>query len=166
MNVLHQSHTDRDPVFAAQVELLYRAAPEAFLVTVVNALLLTYVQRDIVASTVLIAWLIYMLTVSLSTDRLGLELLACHRARVRTSLVERLVCARNLVAPIRWGAVGIVLYPPDAMAHQVLLAFVLGGMAAGAVAVLSSRLEAFMALPSRNPAPLPSGCSSKMMRSI
>ena len=64
MNVLHQSHRDRDPVFAAQVELLYRAAPEAFLVTVVNALLLTYVQRDIVASTVLITWLIFMLTVT------------------------------------------------------------------------------------------------------
>ena len=103
MNVLHQSHTDRDPVFAAQVELLYRAAPEAFLVTVVNALLLTYVQRDIVASTVPDYVVDIHAYGDCSTDRLGLELLACSRARVRTSLVERLVCARKSVRRTRMG---------------------------------------------------------------
>lgn len=145
MNVLHQSHRDRDPVFAAQVELLYRAAPEAFLVTVVNALLLTYVQRDIVASTVLITWLIYMLTVTAA--RTVLVWSYWHAAARAFALYwwNGLYVLGSLCAGLGWGAVGIVLYPPDAMAHQVLLAFVLGGMAAGAVAVLSSRLEAFMA---------------------
>lgn len=144
MNALH-SLSDRNPVFAAQVELLYRAAPEAYLVTVVNATLLTYVQRNHIASAVLLTWLSYMVAVTA-----GRTLLVwCYwRAVDRLTALPRwngMYAFGTLLAGMGWGAAGIVLYPADAMAHQVLLAFVLGGMAAGAVAVLSSRLESFLA---------------------
>ncbi|MEP6889034.1 MAG: response regulator [Nitrospirales bacterium] len=48
------------------------------------------------------------------------------------------------LAGLGWGAAGIVLYPPDSIPHQVFLVFMLGGMAAGAVAVLTSRMEIFL----------------------
>lgn len=48
------------------------------------------------------------------------------------------------LAGLGWGAAGIVLYPPNSIPHQVFLIFMLGGMAAGAVAVLTSRMEIFL----------------------
>jgi len=109
MNLLHQSHRDRDPVFAAQVELLYRAAPEAFLVTVVNALLLTYVQRAIVASTVLITWLIYMLTVTAARTVLVWSYWHAAARAFALHWWNGLYVLGSLCAGIGWGAVGIVL---------------------------------------------------------
>jgi predicted signal transduction protein with EAL and GGDEF domain len=48
-------------------------------------------------------------------------------------------CAAGVV----WGASGILLFHPSSFPHQVLLAFVLGGMVAGAVPLLSSVNHAF-----------------------
>jgi signal transduction histidine kinase/CheY-like chemotaxis protein len=48
------------------------------------------------------------------------------------------------LAGLGWGAAGIILYPPNSIPHQVFLIFMLGGMAAGAVAVLTSRMEIFL----------------------
>src|SRR5262249_43750720 len=44
------------------------------------------------------------------------------------------------------GAAGMLLFPHDSLVHQVFLVFVLGGMAAGAVAVLSPVRAAFLAV--------------------
>ncbi|MBM4122938.1 MAG: hypothetical protein FJ249_10155 [Nitrospira sp.] len=49
------------------------------------------------------------------------------------------------LAGVGWGAAGLLLFPPDSMAHQVFLAFVLAGMAAGGVAALSARKGTFLA---------------------
>lgn len=48
------------------------------------------------------------------------------------------------LAGVGWGAAGIFLYPPESISHQVFLVFMLGGMAAGAVAVLTPRIEVFL----------------------
>ena len=44
-----------------------------------------------------------------------------------------------------WGSLAVVLYPPDSPFHQVFLAYVLGGMCAGAVVVNSAVFPAFLA---------------------
>src|SRR5262249_44654077 len=44
------------------------------------------------------------------------------------------------------GAAGMLLFPYESLIHQVFLVFVLGGMAAGAVAVLSPVMTAFLAV--------------------
>jgi hypothetical protein len=46
----------------------------------------------------------------------------------------------SALAGAGWGGAGVFLYPPDSLAHQVFLAFVIGGMAAGGVAVLTPRI--------------------------
>jgi signal transduction histidine kinase/ActR/RegA family two-component response regulator len=53
-----------------------------------------------------------------------------------------------------WGAASVLLFPLDSLAHQVFLLFVLAGMASGGLAVLTARLEAFLAylLPTLLPA--------------
>ena len=44
-----------------------------------------------------------------------------------------------------WGATGIVFFPEHSIPHQIFLAFVLGGMIAGATAVYAALQEAFLA---------------------
>jgi PAS domain S-box-containing protein len=44
-----------------------------------------------------------------------------------------------------WGSAGLVLFPPESIAHQVFVAFVLAGMAAGGISVLAPRMEACLA---------------------
>jgi diguanylate cyclase (GGDEF)-like protein/PAS domain S-box-containing protein len=45
------------------------------------------------------------------------------------------------LAGLTWGASAILLFPLESISHQVFVAFVLAGMAAGAVAVLAARME-------------------------
>ena len=42
-----------------------------------------------------------------------------------------------------WGAAAVFLFPYHSSVHQVFVAFVLGGMAVGSAATLSSVLEAY-----------------------
>ncbi|HLV00264.1 MAG TPA: PAS domain-containing protein, partial [Acidobacteriota bacterium] len=42
-----------------------------------------------------------------------------------------------LLSAIVWGAAGVFLFPQDQIAHQVFLVFILGGMVAGAAAILA-----------------------------
>ena len=48
-------------------------------------------------------------------------------------------CAAGVV----WGASGVLLFRPSSLLHQVVLAFVVGGMVAGAVPLLSSVRHAY-----------------------
>lgn len=48
------------------------------------------------------------------------------------------------LAGLGWGAAGLFLYPPESISHQVFLVFMLGGMATGAVAVLTPRMDVFL----------------------
>ena len=56
---------------------------------------------------------------------------------------SRYFLAGACAAGVVWGASGILLFHPTSFPHQVLLAFVLGGMVAGAVPLLSSMSHAY-----------------------
>ena len=47
-------------------------------------------------------------------------------------------------AGLGWGSAGVWLFPVASSAHQVFLAFVLGGMLAGAVGLLSARMSVLL----------------------
>ncbi|WP_233490201.1 diguanylate cyclase [Thiocapsa marina] len=66
----------------------------------------------------------------------------------RTRSVEDAVWRRNFVAGacaagFVWGGAGIALFHPTSFTHQVFLAFVLGGMVAGGVPLLSPLYRAY-----------------------
>ncbi len=130
---------------AERVKLLYTQAPIGFVVTVLNAGVVVFILWGSVARSLLIAWLVLIVTITL------LRFALVQRYRRAAATADQVRSWRTLfilgagAAGVAWGAVGLLLFLPELMAHQVFLAFVLGGMAAGAVGLLSSVRTAFLA---------------------
>ncbi len=140
---IEKRHPDR--LYAEQVRLLYENAPLAYTVTLINGAILGYVQLAFIPIAVVLAWYGCLLFVTafrvLVTWRYGRVNRSADEARF-WNIVYSIGAA---VAGIVWGAAGWVLFPPDSIAHQVFVAFVLAGMAAGGVSVLAPRMEACLA---------------------
>jgi signal transduction histidine kinase len=132
-------------IFPQQVRLLYGGGFEGLLATAINAPILVFIQRDVIAGPILGWWLLYMATVTLARAALVYRYWRSPNADTHTARWSRAYGIGAALAGLGWGAAGIALYPPDSIPHQVFLVFMLGGMAAGAVAVLTFRMEIFLA---------------------
>src|SRR5262249_45348512 len=135
-------HTD--VIRAEQIRLLYANAPVGVVATGLNAGLLALIQWPVIPPPVILIWLTYMLTLT------GLRAVLVWR-------FQRVAPAPHAMGPwgllfglgtglagLGWGSAGVVLFPATSMPHQVFLTFVLGGMIAGAVGLLSARLGVFL----------------------
>ena len=129
---------------AQQVRLLYTQAPIGLVASVLNAGIVAFVLWNAVAHPVLIGWFTLIVVVTLSR----FMLVRMYRRAAPTADCIHLWRTRFIAgvaaASVVWGAAGIVLFPPESIAHQVFLVFILGGMAAGAIATLSSVMPAFL----------------------
>jgi hypothetical protein len=131
-------------IHAEQIRLLYANAPAGFVATVLNVVLLSLIQWQIIARPRIVSWLVSMLALT----ALRAVLVWRFRRHAPTPLaMERwgtLFGLGALGAGIGWGSAGVWLFPVASIAHQVFLAFVLGGMIAGAVGLLSARMSVFL----------------------
>jgi diguanylate cyclase (GGDEF)-like protein/PAS domain S-box-containing protein len=134
-----------DQLFAEQVKLLYRNAPLAYSVTAINGALVVYVQSSYISISVLSLW--YGSLLGITAIRV---LLVWKYARVQPGLDEsRFWNTAYLIgaglAGIVWGSSALLLFPLESVGHQVFIAFVLAGMAAGGISVLAPRMDACVA---------------------
>ena len=132
-------------IYARQVKLLYGYAPLAYSVALINGLILIFIQRDHIPSVVLLSWFAGLVLVT--AGRIGL---VCGYRRVHPSVeaAHRWAWGYYLgvgLAGIVWGSAAVFLFPADSIGHQVVVAFVLAGMTAAGLLVLSARLEAVAA---------------------
>jgi signal transduction histidine kinase len=127
-----------------QVRLLYSGALEALLATALNAPVLAYIQRDVVGAQVLGWWLVYMAAMTVARASLVYRYWRSSDTDLHALRWSRLYGVGAAFAGLGWGSAGILLYPSESISHQVFLMFMLGGMAAGAVAVLTPRIEVFL----------------------
>jgi signal transduction histidine kinase/ActR/RegA family two-component response regulator len=131
-------------IFPQQIRLLYSGGVEGLLATAINALLLAYIQRDVIAGPIVGWWLLYMALVTLARAALVYRYWRSQDTERNAARWNRAYGMGAALAGLGWGAAGIILYPSGSIAHQVFLVFMLGGMAAGAVAVLTARMEIFL----------------------
>ncbi|MGR8921924.1 MAG: diguanylate cyclase domain-containing protein, partial [Gammaproteobacteria bacterium] len=129
----------------AQLRLCFDTTPQAQVATVVNGTLLAIFLREVVPATTLATWFGAMLLLS------GVRVLVWRRF-VRLDdpghaldRWDRLNLAGAVASGVLWGSASLMMFPASSIGHQVFLSFVLGGMAAGAVTTLSSRLSAAIA---------------------
>ncbi|HJY84620.1 MAG TPA: hypothetical protein VKK81_26495, partial [Candidatus Binatia bacterium] len=131
---------------AEQVRLLYKQTPAGCAATVLNAGIVTIVLWKVVGHALLLAWLALLIGIILSLFVLlrlyQQQTLTADRSCFWRTLFIIGVGAGGTVG----GAAGMLLFPYESLIHQVFLVFVLGGMAAGAVAVLSPVMTAFLAV--------------------
>ena len=126
-------------ILVPQIEQSFRQLPVSLIVNLVNGFILAVVLRGAASDFVLVGWLSMLVAVT----AVRFLTLRAFRSATRRAYVDHAAWARYFVlgacaAGIVWGASGILLFHPSSFPHQVFLVFVLGGMVAGAVPLLSS----------------------------
>lgn len=128
-----------DPgILNPQIDQSFRQLPISLVVNLVNGLIAVVVLWDAAAAPVLLFWLL-LLTAVTATRFLTMRAFRkaspdTRRDQAWTHYFVAGACASGVV----WGAAGVLLFHPSSFPHQVFLTFVLGGMIAGAVPLLSS----------------------------
>ncbi|HUJ90576.1 MAG TPA: hypothetical protein VLX12_10300, partial [Syntrophorhabdales bacterium] len=124
-------------VRADQVKQLYDRAPLGMIASVINAIALSYVLWRVVPPRSLISWLacLFLVTLVRAIQVYLYRLRPPSLAEARTSEAQFIIGLA--VSGIVWGAAALFLFPVDSLTHQVFLAFILGGMVAGAAATFS-----------------------------
>jgi hypothetical protein len=131
-------------IHAEQIRLLYANAPAGFVATGVNVVLLALIQWPVIAPPRLVIWLASMLAL---TALRAVVVWRFQRRAPAPPAIRRwstLFGLGALGAGLGWGSAGVWLFPVASLSHQVFLAFVVGGMIAGAVGLLSARMSVFL----------------------
>jgi len=132
-------------ILVAKLSLLLSSSRASIAVSIVIASLLAFVMSDVIALSVIAYW--YATVVLISVARL---VLVVRYGRSPTSNIDiirsRLTFLRAgaMIAGIAWGTAGILLFPENSTDHQMLLIFMLAGMAAGGL--ISNAADLFSAL--------------------
>ena len=134
-----------DELFAEQVNLLYRQGPLAFFATLANAVILSLVLWGVVSHVTVALWLSCLFLVTVVRFVFVLKYRRVSGERREPRRWANWFIAGVALSGIIWGVAGIVLFAPESVTHQVFLAFVMGGMVAGAVGVFSAMKRAFLA---------------------
>jgi diguanylate cyclase (GGDEF)-like protein len=127
-----------------QIAQSFRQLPISLIVNLANGLILVVVLWDAVPPRILLTWSGLLIAV---TGARFLTLRAFRNASPRTesdhAVWANYFLAGACAAGVVWGMSGILLFHPSSFPHQIVLAFVLGGMLAGAVPLLSSVSHAY-----------------------
>jgi diguanylate cyclase (GGDEF)-like protein len=140
-----QSSYPQDPgILVPQIAQSFRQLPISLTVNLANGLILAAVLWGAVAAPALLTWSGLLVAV---TGARFLTLRAFRNASPKSELDHavwtKYFLAGACAAGVVWGMSGILLFHPSSFPHQVFLAFVLGGMVAGAVPLLSSVSHAY-----------------------
>jgi diguanylate cyclase (GGDEF)-like protein/PAS domain S-box-containing protein len=129
---------------AEQVALLYRNAPFAYVITIMCAALLCWVQRAFISTEILLVWLLCVCSLTVVRSML---VLGFYRACPNLNDASRwghYYLITTVFSGLLWGSAAIFLFPAESLAHQGVVAVVLSGISAGAVPMLASIREVFL----------------------
>lgn len=131
-------------VDAARIAALYEHGPKVLAANVINAAVVTAVIWGRVESPLLIGWLVAMVGMVAARGLLGRGFRPGGPPSETARWARRFTIG-SLASGLLWGCGAWLLFTPGDPAPQILLAFVLGGMGAGASSSVASHLPAFYA---------------------
>jgi PAS domain S-box-containing protein len=132
-------------VFAERIALLHARSVVAQITVVVNATVVAAVFWRLSPRAPALAWLVALCSLAVARGLAVRAYRSRPRAPAEAAAWARLFVAGAALNGAGWGAVALLFYVPGATAHQLFLAFVLGGMAAGAASSNASYTPAFAA---------------------
>ena len=135
-----------DPrVLAEQVSVLYARAAIAQATVVVNSVLVAWIFWRLVPPARSVAWVAALWVLA----AVRVAMVRAYRRAARepsdAMLWARRFVAGTVLTGVCWGAAAFIFYAPSSPIHQVFLAFVLGGMTAGAASSNGTYTPAFVA---------------------
>jgi diguanylate cyclase len=106
--------------------------------TIINssvlAIILAYVLRDLVSTTIIIAWLFVFISLNI------VRFFAAYKHKQYPELTDAMIDKQlfqfriGLIASgVLWGIASVLMYPPHALSHQMFFIFMLAGLSAGCV---------------------------------
>ena len=120
---------------------LFLVGRPALVTSIFLAVLLAYVQRDVISPGTIYPWLSLVIIFSLVRAAL---IAAYLRANLNQSANTQswLIKYRILIFIVGavWGAAGVLLFPADSPQHQLFLIFMLAGLTAGGIVAFSADL--------------------------
>lgn len=134
---------DSKRLFADQVHKQYEHTVFGTTATLINSIILVFILRSHVAQTSLIAWLVCVGMVS--AGRL-ISYRLYRRSSTRYSHPgkwNRWFFITLFLSGVAWGATAFFIIPSNSIGHQAFIAFVAGGMVAGAVSAFTAVLTNF-----------------------
>jgi signal transduction histidine kinase len=136
--------TSEGLLYKQQVRQLYKHLPIAIAGTSINSLILTFILWPATSHAALIVWLAVSLLVSFLRFLLYLHYLRSMNEPAPYGRLEMWFNITLGLSGMVWGAAGIFLFPPHSIPHQIFIAFVVGGMIAGAAGTYSVMLRSFL----------------------
>ena len=137
MNNYYTNKPHESSILSEQTSESFGALNNALIATIVNSIILVVVLWSHVDNTILTIWLASLFLISFIRSYTAYRYNIVSPAISNSLIWNKKLLAGSLVASIIWGASSIWLFPTGDISRQVFLAFVIGGMAAGAVTSLS-----------------------------
>ncbi len=134
----------RRQVRTAETHLLYENADTGTVVSIVIASLLAYALRDSIPRVVGVAWLSYMLLISVARSVLAHRYRQASPSDKEAARWNQAFVVGAAMAAIGWGAGAFVLNPASQPTNEILLVFAVGGVMLGGASLLAARPEAFL----------------------
>lgn len=142
---IKQIYNERNSkIYSDQVRQLYLHAPISMVGTLVNSLILACVLWNVISHEVIALWLGVNLLMTLSRYMMIYKYRRVQFEYCKQEQWGRLFLYGTTLSGIIWGSAGVFLFPDQSIAHQVFLAFVMGGMAAGAMGAYAVHMTTFL----------------------
>jgi len=138
----HNDNPNEIHIFAEQTSQIYGSYRAALMVTIIIAPTLVFSLWPVIDHGILLIWLAEIMLLSLIRGIITYRYNAATPPPEEARLWYRWFLVGSFLSALVWGSSSVLLFPVNDFARQVFLAFVLGGMAAGAVTSL-----AYMKLP-------------------
>ena len=144
--VAHETPAATDAaVQAEQIRTLYSQSPAMFAVSPLTATIVAVVFWPTADRRLLIAWVTTITVVVMVRAAVRYRYLRAQPFADETSTWARRLVWGALDTGLLWGLGGALFYDPGAFVPQLLLAFAIGGMVAGASGTFALHLPAFLA---------------------
>lgn len=118
-------------------QLSYSAVSSAVIATIINSMILTLVLWPVIESVILLSWLAAMIMSVLVRVLFSYLYINSATEKDNAQVWSRLILVGGILSALVWGSASILLFPEHDVARQVFLAFIVGGIAAGAITSLS-----------------------------
>jgi PAS domain S-box-containing protein len=132
-------------LYAEQVKQLYKHTPIGVAATFINSFILTLILWKVIPHAALTIWFAACVSAAFFRYLLFFKFNRSSQTPAESGSQEMWFNISMAFSGIVWGSAGVFLFPMDSIAHQVFIAFVLGGMVAGAAGTFSIILKAFLA---------------------
>jgi len=132
------------PVHSEQVRLLYRLSRPAYPGTLAVALIAVFALWGVTSNALLAGWILLVLAVTGARYLLYRSFLAREPdAQEAATWAHRFVLGAIAMGSL-WGALGSALLPARELGYQLLIVFIVGGMVASALVMLTPVKSAFL----------------------